>query len=257
MDSVAMGVYSTSTLSTVVEGKGVVRFWWRASCEEDEEFEWDHGEFRVDGVAVVKINGESGWKEFSYDIMSSGNHTLAWVYCKDDFGKDGEDCLWLDEVSWTPSQQGVVVPAEVTGGKKLVVDESWPMSLDAQFGAGTRAAFVEKFGSDLSAALLKPTGKKNAVGEDMYIWQDYVAGTDPTDPKSQFTAKIEMVDGEPVVVWSPKLSEAEAAKRIYTTYGRKTLEGSHGDEPAREMWTPVETPAQGGWRFFKVGVEMR
>ena len=26
---------------------------------------------------------------------------------------------------------------------------------------------------------------------------------------------------------------------------------------AREMWTPVETPAQGGWRFFKVGVEMR
>ena len=84
-----------------------------------------------------------------------------------------------------------------------------------------------------------------------------MAGTDPTDPKSQFTAKIEMVDGDPVVIWSPKLSEAEAAKRVYTTYGRKMLEGSHGGEPAREMWTPVETPAQGGWRFFKVGVEMR
>lgn len=249
-DSAAMGVYSTSTLSTVVEGKGVVRFWWMASCEEDEEFEWDHGEFRVDGVVVAQINGASGWKEVSHEITSLGNHSLAWVYCKDDFGKEGEDCLWLDEVSWTPSQQGVVVPAEVTGGKELVVDESWPMSLDAQFGAGTRAAFVEKFGSDLSAALLKPTGKKNAVGEDMYIWQDYVAGTDPTDPKSQFTAKIEMVDGDPVVIWSPKLSEAEAAKRIYTTYGKKTLE-------AGEPWTPVETPAQGGWRFFKVGVEMR
>ena len=26
---------------------------------------------------------------------------------------------------------------------------------------------------------------------------------------------------------------------------------------ASEPWTPVETPAQGGWRFFKVGVEMR
>ena len=92
----------------------------------------------------------------------------------------------------------------------------------------------------------------------MYVWQDYVAGTDPTDPKSQFTAKIEMVDGEPVVIWSPKLSEAEAAKRIYTTYGKKTLEGSHGGEPRTiEPWTPVETPTQGGWRFFKVGVEMR
>ena len=59
-----------------------------------------------------------------------------------------------------------------------------------------------------------------------------------------------MHDGEPVVVWSPKLSEAEAAKRIYTTYGKKTLESG-------EPWMPVETPAQGGWRFFKVGVEMR
>ena len=67
-----------------------------------------------------------------------------------------------------------------------------------------------------------------------------------------------MVDGEPVVVWSPKLSEAEAAKRIYTTYGKKTLEGSHRGEPRMiELWTPVETPAQGEWRFFKVGVEMR
>ena len=59
-----------------------------------------------------------------------------------------------------------------------------------------------------------------------------------------------MHDGNPVVTWSPKLSEAEAAKRIYTTYGKKTLE-------AAEPWTAVETPAQGGWRFFKVGVEMR
>ena len=57
-------------------------------------------------------------------------------------------------------------------------------------------------------------------------------------------------DGKAGVIWSPKLSDAEAAKQIYTTYGKKTLE-------AGESWTPVETPAQGGWRFFKVGVEMR
>ena len=44
--------------------------------------------------------------------------------------------------------------------------------------------------------------------------------------------KTMMHDGEPVVVWSPKLSEAEAAKRVYTTYGRKMLEGSHRGEPA-------------------------
>ena len=29
------------------------------------------------------------------------------------------------------------------------------------------------------------------------VWQDYVAGTDPTNALSKFTAKIEMKDGEP------------------------------------------------------------
>ena len=65
-----------------------------------------------------------------------------------------------------------------------------------------------------------------------------------------------MVDGEPIVIWSPKLSDAEAAKRVCTIYGKKTLEDSYGGEPRTiEPWTPVETPAQGGWRFFKVSGE--
>ena len=29
-----------------------------------------------------------------------------------------------------------------------------------------------------------------------------------------------------------------------------------GEPRTIEQWTPVETPVQGGWRFFKVGVEM-
>ena len=207
----------------------------------------------VDEKECACLRDGAEWEEYGVTIEGDGVHYIEWRY---ENGSNDGSC-WLDEFSWTPRRNGNIVPAEVTGGKEIVVDEAWTASLDAQFGAGTSAAFVEKFGSDLSAALLRPSGKKNAVGDDMYVWQDYVAGTDPTDPKSQFTAKIEMVDGEPVVVWSPKLSEAEAAKRIYTTYGKKTLEGSHGGEPAREMWTPVETPAQGGWRFFKVGVEMR
>ena len=260
--SVRSGVITdgqVSSLKSAVDGAGVIRFWWKTDCERIRNYPVDRVLFYVDGIEQAWTNGVSDWVQKHFTITGDGPHNVEWRYVKDEEGSSGRDCVWVSEIEWEPLRVpvAVVVPAEVTGGKELVVDESWPMSLDAQFGAGTRAAFVEKFGSDLSAALLKPTGKKNAVGEDMYIWQDYVAGTDPTDPKSQFTAKIEMVDGEPVVVWSPKLSEAEAAKRIYTTYGRKTLEGSHGGEPAREMWTPVETPAQGGWRFFKVGVEMR
>ena len=50
-----------------------------------------------------------------------------------------------------------------------------------------------------------PTDKKDAKGNDMYVWQDYVAGTDPTDTNSVFKASIEFVDGAPVVIWSPEL----------------------------------------------------
>ena len=236
--SLSLTACSASSAITSVYGSGEFRFWWRIATGRVRVF--------VDEKECVCLSDVTGWKEHGVAVEGDGLHYIEWRY---ENGSNDGSC-WLDEFSWIPRRNGNIVPADVTGGKEIIVEEAWPMSLDAQFGAGTRAAFVEKFGSDLSAALLKPTGKKNAVGEDMYIWQDYVAGTDPTDPKSQFTAKIEMVDGEPVVVWSPKLSEAEAAKRVYTTYGKKTLE-------AAEPWTPVETPAQGGWRFFKVGVEMR
>jgi hypothetical protein len=93
----------------------------------------------------------------------------------------------------------------------------------------------------------RPTGKKDAQGNDMYVWQDYVAGTDPTDTNSLFTATIKMVDGAPVVEWSPKLSVAEEAKRIYTVYGKASL------EPGEEWHSPTNSLD----RFFTVGVEMK
>ena len=71
--------------------------------------------------------------------------------------------------------------------------------------------------------------------------------TDPTDTNSLFTATIKMVDGAPVVEWSPKLSAAEEAKRKYTVYGKASL------EPGEEWHSPTNALD----RFYKVGVEMR
>ena len=38
------------------------------------------------------------------------------------------------------------------------------------------------------------------------VWQDYVAGTDPTNAASVFKAGIEMVGGVPQITWSPDLN---------------------------------------------------
>ena len=56
-----------------------------------------------------------------------------------------------------------------------------------------------------------------------------------------------MVDGVPVVEWSPKLSAAEEAKRTYTVYGKASLESG-------EDWN---SPTNSLDRFFTVGVEMK
>ena len=45
-----------------------------------------------------------------------------------------------------------------------------------------------------------------------------------------------MVDGAPVVEWSPKLSAAEEARRRYTIYGRAGLEsGAEWHSPTNEL----------------------
>ena len=133
----------------------------------------------------------------------------------------------------------VVVVTEITGGSTAVPD-TWPSRFPS---------YTAKFGSDFTASLTKPTGKKDAVGNDLQVWQDYVAGTDPTDVNDAFRATIAMSGNTPVVSWTPVLPAAEAAKRIYTILGRQSL--LTGD------WTVVPSGQEANYNFFKVTVKMK
>ena len=64
----------------------------------------------------------------------------------------------------------VNVIAEVKGGC-VAVPATWTVNYPK---------FTEKFGSDFTKALAMKTGKKDGAGNPMFVWQDYVAGTDPT-----------------------------------------------------------------------------
>ena len=76
------------------------------------------------------------------------------------------------------------------------------------------------------------------------MWQDYVAGTDPTNAASVFTAGIEMVGGVPQVTWSPNLN-TNGIERSYTIWGKESLTDA--------AW---HSPTNTADRFFKVSVEM-
>ena len=90
----------------------------------------------------------------------------------------------------------------------------------------------------------------HATGANGYaLWESYVAGLDPEEPTSKFTAAIELLpNGTVKITWSPDLSNAEVP-RTYTTLGKATL--------LDKDWVPVTDANKPQMRFFKVKVEMK
>lgn len=135
---------------------------------------------------------------------------------------------------------GIVAVVAEIGGDATAVPEAWVTNFPQ---------YVAKFGADFASSLLKPTGKTDSSGNALKVWHDYVAGTDPTDLDDVFRATIEIVEGVPVVSWSPVLSAEEAAKRTYTVYGRKSILST--------AWEAVPAGHAADYNFFKVVVRMK
>lgn len=92
-------------------------------------------------------------------------------------------------------------------------------------------------------------GKRDAVGSEMFVWQDFVAGTDPTNENSRFVATITFENGLPIVGWSPKFAQpADEALRAYTIWGKKDL--------LEQDWIKVDRNSNADYNFFKVTVDM-
>ncbi|MGN0877081.1 MAG: InlB B-repeat-containing protein [Kiritimatiellia bacterium] len=145
-----------------------------------------------------------------------------------------------------PEFSDAIVGKEVTGrDEPVVVPSSWVTeTLVTRFGADKDVAFGTTFGADLTAALAKPTGKRSVDGRAMTVWDDYVAGTDPTDLESRLKTTIKIIDGKVHVGWDPNLN-GETEERYYRLWGRKSLENGEWHRPAKD-----------GDSFFKVEVDL-
>ncbi|MGI6098681.1 MAG: hypothetical protein GX174_05605 [Lentisphaerae bacterium] len=222
----AVGDYGVSILETTVTGPGRLQFFWQVSCEPYG----DWLDFLVDGVLEGTLTGDSGyWALFSIDI-GPGTHNLAWEYWKNEATAAGEDAGFLDSVVWLPT--GSAPPPTHTSTTPVPVPFAW---LDGY------PSLMAAAGGDYEAAAWRANGKHDGAGNELAVWQDYVAGTCPTNTASRFRCSIEMWQGVPVLRWDPDLGN----ERVYTIWGRPSLlEGE---------WT---TPTNAASRFFRVTVTM-
>ena len=103
LKSGAIGDGQVSWVEVSVDDAGEVSFWWKASSEHYRQYAIDYAMFSVDGQERLRIGGEQDWTNATVRVEGVGTHVLRWSYVKDDEVSDGEDCAWLDEVTWTPS----------------------------------------------------------------------------------------------------------------------------------------------------------
>ena len=92
-----IGNQDNSNLQVTVDcgAGGEVSFWYKVSSEAN----YDYLEFYVDGSLRAEWAGEVGWAEHTTTV-TGGNHTFRWNYDKDWSVSDGQDCGWIDDVTF-------------------------------------------------------------------------------------------------------------------------------------------------------------
>jgi len=63
---------------------------------------YDYLTFIVDGAVIERWSGNTDWQYYNY-FIEAGNHVFKWEFSKDGSVSGGEDCCWLDYISFPPT----------------------------------------------------------------------------------------------------------------------------------------------------------
>jgi hypothetical protein len=221
------GDRQTSWLRTSANGTGSLSFWWKVSSEAD----YDFLKFKVDGATWREISGSAEWQQITLRIEGAGAHTLDWSYTKDKDTSEGLDAGWVDQVAWVPDVQATT--------------------------QGTPYSWLDLYGvvvnGDYESADLADTD-----GDGLFAWQEYVAGTLPTNALSVFRSELLQANGQIGLRWTPDLTGAVPA-RVYSVYGASNLLDGFKATSATNLSAGTVVPAQtlAPNRYFKVGVDLQ
>ena len=74
---------------------GEISFFRKVSSESS----YDHLRFYVDEMMLGEWSGDQDW-ELATAAIPEGEHILKWVYVKDGSVANGEDCAWIDDITF-------------------------------------------------------------------------------------------------------------------------------------------------------------
>ncbi len=94
----------TSILETVAGQSGTMSFWWRVSCEPEYDYLASYVDYQLEDY----ISGETGWIYKSIHV--NAGQLVSFRYYKDESVNGGEDCGWVDEVTFILDDALVISP---------------------------------------------------------------------------------------------------------------------------------------------------
>ena len=223
----------TSRLSTTLTGPGTLSWEWMAQIADVAGVDVWIGD---NWVEDVYLDASTDWTAASLVLEGDGEHVVTFEFWNSGTTAGAiDDFVCIDCVAWSGATSG--------GDEPVVSPDEPPASWLAE-----RAPTILA-GCGGNAALAVEAMASNGVNT---VRQCYIAGLDPESATARFEARIDMVDGEPVVSWSPVLPAAEAAKRVYTVDGKASLDDAWGEVGPDSQFFRVRVSMVGGGTQYEI-----
>ncbi|MCK4677929.1 MAG: T9SS type A sorting domain-containing protein, partial [Bacteroidales bacterium] len=121
---------SELSLTYDVMADDTISFFYKVSSEAS----YDYLQFYIDNNMMGQWAGEVGWERAAYPV-TAGPHIFTWVYDKDYSVSNGQDCGWIDFISFPPE---LATTAYAGPDASICEDEECPLT-----GSATNYISVE------------------------------------------------------------------------------------------------------------------